>query len=54
MELDFKIPRNFDLGLEFWILGIDAVGYRLPGGYTVEWFRGDFYMWFGFVNIPPD
>ena len=22
-----------------------GVGYRLPGGYTVEWFWGDFYMW---------
>ena len=29
--------------LGFW--GIDAVGYRLPGGYTVEWFWGYFYMW---------
>ena len=29
----------------FGLLGIDAVGYRLPGGYTVEWFWGDFYMW---------
>ena len=33
------------LGLDFRFLGIDAVGYRLPGGYTVELVWGDFYMW---------
>ena len=30
---------SFDFRLDF------LVGYRLPGGYTVEWFWVDFYMW---------
>ena len=33
------------LGWSFGFLGIDAVGSRLPGGYTVEWFWVIFYMW---------
>ena len=45
----FNLDAGFvDLGLEFWFRAgvLDfGVGYRLPGGYTVEWFWGDFYMW---------
>ena len=41
------MPWIIFIMLEF-DFGLISANVRLPGGYTVEWFWGYFYMWCGF------